>query len=370
MQPSISPIIGQNPFTGKKGQEYRNIRAKSTGTPQIITDYSFLKECFTDIPLTDIVDWSDLEKQIPPEENMKRLIKAATGYLALYGKELTFTPSGKFGRDMTDLIQTVIPLLPKGQSLNVDYIDNELEFVVYQSHPQNYWEIITYIPVSIVETMRPKLRKLYIRFMAFIMQQNCLPIIKDSYDYDIFVEDVKNRKKDPCEEVEECYIQAMRSYENKKGKANRMLQRINQCDNYQPNALLAELNSFKPISAYEKEQVQCMIRGLKLMSQDSLTNYAYDNSFDNVSCEYADNNETVRWYNLIYLSWGTSDDDALINYHFEGLNEQCTNYGATEPNSFLVLSSEKYEKLTPCTFPFEWLDYICNDFYKHLTNNE
>lgn len=368
MQQSISPIVGQNSFAGKKGQEYRNIRAKSTGTPQIITDNSFLKQSFIDIPLTDIIDWSDFKKPVPSKENMQRLIKAVTGYLALYGKELTFTPSGKFGRDMTNLIRTVTSLLPKGQLLNVDYTDNEFIFVVYQYNPNRCWDIITYIPVSIIETMRPKIRNLFIRFVAFIMQQNCLPTIKSSYEYDIFVKDIKCRMKDQSEEVDECYIQAMRSYENKKGKANRMLQRIDQCDNYQPDALLAELNNLQPISSTEEEQVQCMIRGLKLLSQDSLINYDYDDTFDNISCQHA--NETVNWNRLIYLSWGVYDADILINYHYESLSDRCNNFGAIEPSSYLILSSEKFEKLTPCTFPFEWLDYICNDFYKHLTINE
>lgn len=370
MQQSISPIVGQNPFAGKKGQEYRNIRAKSTGTPQIITDNSFLKQSFIDIPLTDIIDWSDFKKPVPSKENMQRLIKAATGYLALYGKELTFTPSGKFGRDMTNLIRTVTPLLPKGQLLNVDYTDNEFIFVVYQYNPNRCWDIITYIPVSIIETMRPKIKKIFLRFVAFIMQQNNLSTIKESYDYDIFVEDTKYRMKDPSEEIEECYIKAMRSYKNKKGKANRMLQKIDQCDNYQPDALLAELDNLQPISSTEKEQIQCMIRGLKLLSKDSLINYAYDDTYDQLSCQYACDTEAVRWHELIYLSWGTSEEDALINYHFQGLNERCTSFETTEPSSYLILSSEKYKKLTPCTFPFKWLDYICNDFYKHLTTNE
>lgn len=370
MQQSISTIIGQIASTGKREQEHRNIRAKSTGTPKVIADNSFLKECFTDIPLTDIAD-CDLKKPISPKKNMKRLIKAATDYLALYDKELSFTPTGKFGRDMTDLIHAITLLLPEGQSLNVDYIDNDgYEFFVYQSHPNRCWDIITYIPVSITETMRPTIRKLFIRFMAFIMQQNSLPTIKETYEYDIFVEDVKSNMVENKEEVDEQYIDTMRSYKNKRGKANRMLQQIKQCDNYAPNELLTELKSLKRISLEEKEQVDCMIRGLELLSQDSLLAYSYDDTYDNINCEYADDNEATRWHDLICISWGTSGKDALIDYHFEGVSDRCNNFGATEPQSCQILSPEKVEKLAPCTFPFEWLDYICNDFYKHLTTNE
>lgn len=370
MQQSISPIVGQITSTGKRKQEYRNIRAKSTGTPEIITDNSFLKECFNDIPFTDIFDWNGLKKPISSEENMERLIKAATDYLALYDKKLSFTPTGKFGRDIADLTHATTLLLPEGQSLNLDYIDNEYVFVAYMSHPNLHWSVITYIPVSITETMRPRIRKLFIRFIAFIMEQNRLPTIKDTYEYNIFIEDIQYNMVHAHEEVEEFYIDIMRSYENKRGKANRMLQQIKQCDNYAPNELLTELKSLKRISFKEKEQVDCMIRGLELLSRDSLLAYSYDNTYDNINCEYADNNEATRWHDLICISWGAPSEDALIDFHFEGVSDRCNNCGATEPQSCQILSSEKVEKLAPCTFPFEWLDYICNDFYQHLTTNE
>lgn len=370
MQLSISPIIRQNPITGKREQEHRNIRAKSTGTPQIIPDNSFLKECFTHIALTEIINWSSFEKTPPSKENIQRLIKAATGYLALYGQQLLFTPSGNVGRDMTDLIHAVTPLLPEGQLLNVDYIDNEFVFIVYQSHPLYYWSTITYIPISIVETMRPKIRKLFFRFIAFIMQQNNLPTIKDSYEYEIFLEDVKYNMANQREEVEACYIETMRDYKNKRGKAYRMLEHVTQCNNYHPNDLLTELKSLKRLSTGEKEQIQCMIRGLEILSRDSLIQYSYDSTYDNVDCNYADDNEEIRWYDLICISWGTPSTDVLTSYHYEGFNERCNNFGATEPYSSMILSPEKFNKLPPCSFPFEWLDYICNDFYKYLVIDE
>lgn len=370
MQLSISPVAGQitSTGTGKREHEHWNIRAKSTGTPKVIADNSFLKECFTNIPLTNIDD-CNFKKPIPSKKNMKQLIKAATDYLALYDKKLSFTPTGKYGRDMNDLIYAITLLLPEGQSLNVDYTDNEYVFVIYQSHPNLHWSTIAYIPVSIAETMRLQIRKLFIRFMAFIMQQNRLLTIKDTYEYDIFVEDVKSNMADNGK-IDEKYIDIMRSYENKRGKANRMLQQIKQCDNYSPNTLLTELKSLKRISLKEKEQVDCMIRGLELLSRDSLLAYSYDDTYDNISYEYADDNEATIWNDLICISWGTFDEDALIDFHFEVLNDRCSNCGVTEPHSYQILSPEKVEKLPPCTFPFEWLDYICLDFYKHLTTNE
>lgn len=370
MELSISPIIRQNSFTGERKQEHRNIRAKSTGTPQIITDNSFLKEQFAYIPLTDILNWEKFAISTPTEKNMERLIKAATGYLALYGKELQFTPSGDFGRDMTALIHTLTPLLPEGQSLNVDYADKEFVFVAYQELPKQDWSIICYIPVSIAETMRPTLWKLFIRFMAFMMQQNNLPTIKDTCEYEIFLDDVEYRMTEESEEVDECYIEVMQSYKDKNGKANRMLEQVKQCDNCQPDALLAELKNLKRLSKKEKEQVECMIRGLELMSRDTLAKYTYEDDYDNLNCEYTNSGEMVRWYDLVCVSWGTSEEDALIDYHFEGLSDRCNNCGATVPYSYKILSPEKPEKLTPCTFPFEWLDYICEDFFKHLTTNE
>lgn len=370
MQQSVLPVIRQNIFKGKREQEHRSIRAQSTGTSQVLTDNSFLKECFTNIPLTEFTPLADFKEIVSPKMNMERLIKAAAGYLALYGKELSFTPSGKFGRDMTDLLHAVTSLLPDKQLLNVDYINKEFVFIVYQSHPEKYWDTITYLPVSIAHTMRPKIRELFIRFMAFVMQQNSLLTIKDTYDYEYYEEYVQSRIDDKSEEVDESDVETMRSYKNKRGKANQMLQRIEQCKDYHPNELLAELKRLKGISLDELDQVQCMVRGLELLSRDRLPAYAYEANYDELSCEYTEDIDRVHWYNLICVSWGTSRDDALIDFHFEGLNDRCNNSEVTEPFSYIVLSPDKSEKLPPCTFPFEWMDYTCNDFYKHLAINE
>lgn len=370
MQQSVSPVVRQNIFKGKREQKYRSIRAQGTGTSQVHTNNSFLKECFTDIPLTEFTPLAEFKEIASPQMNMEKLIKAASGYLALYGKELSFTPSGKFGRDMTDLLHAVTSLLPDNQSLNVDYIDKEFVFIVYQSHPKKCWGTIIYLPVSIVHTMRPKIRKLFIRFMAFIVQQNNLPSIKDTYDYEYYEEYIQNRIDDKSEEVDESYIETMRSYKNKRGKANQMLLRIVQCKDCRPNELLAELKSLKGISLDELEQVQCMVRGLELLSRDRLSTYAYADNYDELSCEYTEDTDRVYWYDLICVSWGTSSDDPLIDFHFESLCERCNYSEMTEPFSSAVLSPDKSEKLPPCTFPFDWMDYICNDFYKYLAINE
>ncbi len=366
MQQTISPIIRSHPFTGKKEEKYRSFRAKSTGTSQIITDNSFLKEQFTDIPLTDIIPQTDYPKIVSPEQNIERLIKAATGYLALYGEELSFTPSGKFGRDMNDLIHSVTQLLPDGQMVNIDYINNEFVFVVYQANPEKYWDTIVYIPVSIVHTMRPKIRKLFIRFIAFVMQQNGLPSIKDTYEYFFLKEEICERMK----EIDAIYIEIMRSYENKRGKANRTLKQIEQCPIPRPDELLTELKNLKHISIDESEQINCMIRGLELFSQDTLSAYLYDEDYDDYHQESLNDYDNTAWSDLICISWGTFTDDALIEVHFDSLNERCSNTDVTLPYSYMILSSEKSEKLPLCTFPFKWLDYICNDFYKHLAINE
>lgn len=368
MQQPTSPIVRQNSPTGKSEPKDRNIRAKSTGTPTVITDNSFLKESFTPLPLTDFIPFEGITN---PERNMERLIKAASQYLALYNKKLFFTPTGQFGHDITDLTHTVIQLLPDGQSLNVDYIKNEFVFIVYQSNPKHYWGTIVYLPVSIAHTMRPTIRKLFIRFIAFIMKQNKLPIIKDTYDYGYFIDDTQQRMEDPDEEVDEADIDAMRSYKNKKGKAYRMLQQVVECKDYQPDKLLTELKSLKHLNGVETEQVQCMIRGLNLLSRDMLTVYEYDTTYDNYNNDYSnDDNEKVEWENMICVSWGTEDNDPLVKCHFNTLNDRCCNYDITEPLVHTILSPDNSEKLPLCTFPFEWLNYICDDFYKHLNTNE
>ena len=370
MQQTISPIIRSHPFTGEREQKYRNIRAKSTGTPQISTDNSFLREQFADIPLTDFIPQTDYPKIVSPKQNVERLIKAASGYLALYGKELSFTPSGNFGRDMKDLIHSATQQLPEGQMLNIDYINNEFMFVVYQANPKEYWGTIVHLPVSIAHTMRLKVRKLFIRFIAFIMRQNNLPFIKDTYDYYFLIEDIRERMKDKDEEVETSYIEIMRSYTHKKGKASRILKQIEQCPVSSPEELLTELKNLKHISTNETEQINCMIRGLELISQDKLSNYMYDECYDNYHQDSLENHDNTAWNELICISWGTYVDDALIEPHFDSLNERCGNSEITEPYSHMVLSSEKSEKLPICTYPFKWLEYIGNDFYKHLVINE
>lgn len=372
MQQTVSPIIRQNTFIGKEEAKLRNIRAKSTGTPQVIPNNAFLKEHFSKLLLCNIISDEVLKKIINPQKNIMQLIGAATNYLALYEIELSFSPSGNFAQDVANLITSFDSLLPNGQMLNLDYDENKGEFIfiVYQPHPMLYWDAICYIPVSITETMRPKLKKLFIRFMAYMMNRNNISTIQNTYDYDAFVEDVQQSMRDKNAEVTEFSIETMRSYENKRGKANRKFQLIEQCNNYQPNELLAELKNLKSISSKESEQVQCMIRGLELMSQGSLMEYVYEDTYDNYSCEYTDYNEMMRWQDLICISYGTCNDDALIKYHFEGVCDHCNNLGTTIPYSYLLLSIENLKKLPPCTFPYEWLDYICYDFFKHLTTDE
>ena len=367
MHQSATPVTRKNPFTGEKEQKYRNIRATSTGTSQIITDNSFLKEQFINIPLTDVAPLVDFEKRVNPENNIERLIRAAMGYLSLYDKKMTFTPIGRFGYDLTNLIHKVTQSLPEGQSLNVDYIGDEFVFVVYQPNPTRYWDTIVYIPISIAHTMRPKIRKLFIRFIAFIMQHNNLPTIKDTYDYDYFIENIQERMKDKNDEVDESFIEAMRSYKNKRGKANRMLQQVNQHTDTRPEELLTELKNLQHLSTTETEQIQSMIRGIELLSSDRLVEYSYENNYDYYYCDYLDSNyEQTAWYDLICLSWGTCCEDEITDYHYEGLSERCNNSDVSSPYSYTTLSPDKPQKLPPCTFPFEWLDYICDDFYKNL----
>lgn len=371
MQQSFFSVTRQNSFTRKKEQYNRSTRTKSTGTAQVTTNNAFLKNRFTDIPLTDIVPLEVFDKVTNPQKNLEKLVKAAADYLAQYQKELLFKPSGKFGLDITNLIHAVTQLLPDGQLLNVDYMDKEFIFIVYQPNPKRSWDTIVYLPVSKAHTMRPTVKKLFIRFIAFIMRQNNLPTFKDTYDYDIFIEDIQYRMKDKSEEVDDCYIELMRSYNNKKGKANRLLKQIEQCKEYNPNELIIEMKSLKRLSKTESEQINCMIRGLELLSRDRLNKYVYDNTYDDYHNYHSDEGENrTDWTDLICISWGTYSEDAFADWHFEVLNELCNNYGISEPYSFTILSSEKPEKVPPCTFPFEWLDYICNDFYKHLTNYE
>lgn len=367
-QPLVSPTLRANTTSRKAGSEYRGIRPKGTGTTQVITNNSFLKEQFTDLCLTEIETIFDTNRVTNPEKNIEKLIKVASNYLSLYGKELLFKPCGIFGRDITDLINRVTDLLPEHQLLNVDYSDDEFFFAVYQSHPTSTWDTICYIPISIAKTMRPKIRKLFIRFIAFMMQQNYIPFIKDTTNFEIFIEDVQYQMKEEKEEVNENVIQMMRSYKNSKGEANQFIKLIEQNKDINPCSLLDELKSIKRISKDEAEQVKCMIRGIELMCTDVLTNYIYDETYDEYTQEC--DNERIEWHNLISVSWGMPEEDSLVEYHFQMMNDECGNMGATEPLSYLILSPEKQEKLSSCEFPYLWLEYICNDYFKHLVINE
>ncbi|MCD7939645.1 MAG: hypothetical protein LUH50_05925 [Bacteroides intestinalis] len=138
MQESISPTLGTN--TLKRAREtkptYRNIRARSTGTSQITTDNSFLKEEFSSILLSDIIPESDFAVISNPAQNIENLIKAAAGYLACYGIKMEYTPCGMFARDISNLIRLVKQLLPENQRLNIDFSKNEFVFIVYQEKSQ------------------------------------------------------------------------------------------------------------------------------------------------------------------------------------------------------------------------------------------
>lgn len=372
MQQSISPSIGKDTLKGETEAKsaYRNIRARSTGAPHIRTDNSFLKTEFPDIYPSKLIPNLDYARIANPQKNIEKLVKTASNYLAQYGRKLSFTPNGNFEQDLSRLVKVFTRQLPPNQLLNVDFSTNEFVFIVYQSHAEHYWGTITYIPVSIAYTMRPTIRKLFIRFITFMMQQNGLPLIKNTCDYEFIIEDIQNRMSlngKGFEEVGEEYIQIMRSYKNKKGKAYKLLQQITQCPFSQPSQLLTDLKNLKRLSATEAEQVACMIRGIELMSQGMLEDFEYNITYDeyNESSEQ-DNNEYFNWKDMICISFGIGDSDPLVQYHFEMLNEECQNSYITEPTSFTILTEDKIEKLPSCNFPFEWLKYICDDYFKYL----
>lgn len=370
MQQGISATTRKNPIIRERNRQHQNIRAKSTGVTQVLEDNSFLKEYIPDLAMADVILYRLAEKKISPEENIERLLKAATGYLALYERMLSFSPTGNFKLDMLALISAFSNQLPEKQELNIDYINNEFVFIVYQPNEELYWNKVCYIPLSIAEKMRPGIKRLYIRFCAFMKQQNAILSITDTYDYEMLTEDIEYRMKEDNEEIDEEYLEMHNSYKKKAGKANKLISRIKKHVPVRPEKLLYDLKNIKNITIDEKAQIDCMIRGVELMSRDSLTNYCYNNRYDNyTNMEIHDGNGTVEWQNLICFSWGDSESDPVVECHFESLNSSSQESETIEPYSFAVLSPDKQEKLLPCNYPFEWSDYI-EDYYKHLVPNE
>lgn len=370
MRQGISTTARKNPIIRERNRQHQNIHAKSTGVTQVLEDSSFLKEYIPDLAMADIILHRLAKKKITPEENIKRLLKAATGYLALYERKLLFSPTGDFKMDMLALINAFSDQLPEKQELNIDYINNEFVFIVYQSNAELYWSTIYYIPLYIAEKMRPKIKRLYLRFCAFMKQQNVIRSITDTYDYEMLTEDIEYRMKEENEEIDEEYLEMYKSYKKKTSKANKLISRIEEYVPVRPEELLYDLKDIKNITIEEKAQIDCMIRGVELMSRDSLTNYCYNNRYDNfTNIEVHDGNGTVEWQNLICFSWGDSESDPVVECHFQFLNSNSQESETIEPYSFAVLSPDKQEKLPPCNYPFEWADYI-EDYYKYLVPNE
>lgn len=369
MQQTISTTVRQNPTTRKAGLHNKNIRAKTTGVTQIFADNSFLKEQFKPLSLAETISFGGVGGVAASQENMKNLIKAATGYLKLYEKEFSFIPSGNFSHDMENLIDEFSKQLPENQELNVDYSGSKFVFIIYQSNKDFYWSTICYIPLSIAHTMRPKVKRLYVRFCAFMKQANNINSICNTYDYQMIVEDIKSQI-DEGEEVDDEFVQMYHSYEKKTGKANKLIKAVENHTHINPNDLLHDLKKLKGLTPLETEQVNCMIRGTELMSRDNFTNYVYNNLYDEFTdSELECGDGTIEWQNFITFSWGDIDIDPIVRYHFNMLNDSWQNMVTIEPFSFTILSPDKQEKLQPCNFPFKWLEYL-EDYYKHLVNNE
>lgn len=370
MQQTFSTTVRQNPTTRKAGLHCNNIRAKSTGVTQDFADNSFLREQFKSLSLTETLSFEGVDKVTALQENMKNLIKAATDYLKLYEKEFSFIPSGNFAHDMKNLINEFSKQLPENQELNVDYFENKFVFIVYQSSKDFYWRTICYIPLSIAHTMRPKIKRLYIRFCAFMKQVNNINSIYNTYDYEMVVEDIKSQIEED-EDVDNEYVQMYHSYERKTGKANKLIKTVENHIHVNPNDLLHDLKKMKGLTPLETEQVNCMIRGTELMNRDNFTNYVYNNLYDKFTdSEVECGDGIIEWQNFIMFSWGDIDVDPIVKSHFNMENDTWQNMVIIEPFSFTVLSLDKQEKLQPCNFPFEWLDYFAQDYYKHLVINE
>ncbi len=371
MQQTISTTVRKNPTTRKAGLQHKNIRAESTGVTQILTDNSFLKEQFSPLLFGETILFDGADGLITPQENMKNLIKAATGYLKLYEKELSFSPTGNFGYDIENLYNEFSKKLPDKQNLNIDYSKNEFVFIVYQPNADSYWNTICYIPLSIAHTMRPKVKRLFIRFCAFMMQVNKIIPIYDSYDYEMIIEDTKSCMEEDGEEMSEEFIQMYNSYENKTGIAHKLIMTVKNHVSVNPEELLHDLKSVKGLTSLETEQINCMIRGTELMSRDNLTNYVYNNLYDGLTNSEMDCGDgTVEWQDFIAFTWREPDRDEIVKCHFTALNDSWQNCITIEPFSFTILSPDKQEKLPPCNYPFEWLDYLELDYYENLVINE
>lgn len=366
MEQGTALSVRQNIAQRRCIRPQRRVCPQGTVAAEIRADNSFLREKFSPLLQQEIYPSDKYEKHVLSEQNLQRLVKAASDYLSLYGRTFDFTPTGYVCRDIALLVEEVASLLPPGQQLNLDYIGNEYHFIIYQSSPDECWQYILNIPISIAPMLRTKLRKLFIRFIRFMMQQNGIPLLTDLYDYDCLCDqyDYEESKDDFDKEV----TKMLHAYRDKRGLVYRYFRQLDNRrihERYHP--LMKALKSFKPRNQKERNQVGCMVRGMELMASDTLLRFDYNPYSDDVN-DYADDYEEPQlWRGLIYVSWGVPKEDGVVEYVIMGQNDMCANFGINEPYSYLLLSSENGEKLSPCEFPYKWRNYIIDDFYTYLT---
>ena len=289
--------------------------------------------------------------------NYMYLLRSVENYARLLGKDYAHTPGGSVGGGIANLYHELQELVGPDVSINFHTNEKRLYFTLWDEYGWGEYNVY-WIPVSFVEKLPERLRRLAISFLHQFRKSQRIWTINMSDDLDFIKEwkyecaaeyDDENDRKE--------YLKYLQSYE-KGGRIYKLLERIEkQCYH---KRLPAALDRYVPASEYERDLVELMKEGLRFIGDDvpNIFKYAYDVKQD----EDRDQHPLTPDQMILFIY--KSDD--LIDGYSEYVDDIYNNYDAIYPCATLDLAPDTSEPLGKDAFPKEFFAYMdkLNEFIR------
>jgi len=264
------------------------------------------------------------------EENFDFLAECAIHYAGLLEKNLIL-PSGNTNEKICLLYHLFAGILPDGQELNIEIIEERLRWVIYHSHN---WDDHTFfwMPLKFITLLSGQIKEIAMSFMHLFIRENGLTRFRHGYEFDFFFEYlIEVTGVDNYDESDRGSLQKLvESYLN--GEISVFLDEIY---DHVPVDVVKALEEYQPSHPLEKELINCFRNGLPFISgENSIMNYNYDGYSEYIP-EYGEDFPPVTLDRIIRYIYELGD---FISRELEATNnEHLQETYAQEPASFMIL---------------------------------
>lgn len=331
-------------------------RSRAAFRPQKYNQYAFLTEPIKEIAYPKSSIDSIFGGSIDWESNLPYIIASAKRWCELHGKPYKVenddgNPVVTVGR-----IYRYLSALTDEYRFDIDYVEKEERLKIIEYRYCDFPEYtIFYLPAKYINSFEGEMREIMLRFVSFVFYNTLYCFPEDSYDFSMLY-DI------PFEEEEDTdIIKMIKSY--KDGEANDLFEEIIGVpkENRTKEAIL-ELIEREEANLYDTRLLSCLKKGLDLMTQGNLTDFAYfdgycsDERFDT----RFESSDKIMPERLFIITYGMCDDkdDQLASYACHSLSEDSNNLEVNYFRDGRHLSPDDKDIFEPSTYPSEWADWF------------